>query len=555
MNRENHLEKRSNKMKQVFAFTILLIILSTITYAQNDEKDFVIMNINKQVNEYLDHFDLSSPINSFITFKYLQSEGKQGLYRSVNSYKYRDFFPKENTPDAIVQEETKEKLLNTKINEIVIYKDSVAGIITDPPAKSTFTLPMQIITYLTLEEGKWLNAGENLGNDIDDALLKFKEDAPKQLEKIHQIIKLKNVSKDTASFVNYLKENSKEPKQFMLQSLAEHKIVVYGELHRREASWELMKIVIDDPNFSAEVGTVFMELSSDKQAELDSFFNKEVLDKEIILNIFRDVQINGWYDKGMYEFLLELWTVNKNLPIEKRIKVIAVDEPRPFRTFKTGKEMENYFKYTPERNDQMAEIILQTIKSSKDKRNNLFIVGLGHAFKSIITDMAIGSKEGKMKSTAASQITAALPEGQVFTIFQHIPIIDNHGHVYGKLRNGIFDYALSATGNKPVAFNLKNSPFGKEPFDALFEVSYNKMIGNYEDNYDAYIFLGPLETEQSEYLFYDILTDDYVKELERRATMTNTTVEKWFGVSEATKEAIIEKLKSDSKNNTRWTFE
>ena len=262
-------------MKQVFAFAILLIFLSTIINAQNAEKDFKTNVINKKVNEYPDHFDLSSPVNSFITFKYLKSEGKQGLYRSVNSYKFRHYFPKENAPDAIVKEETREKLLNTKINEIVIYKDSVAGIITDPPAKSAIKLPMQIITYLTLEEGKWLNAGENLGNDIGDARSKFKEDAPKQLEKIHQIIKLKNVSKDTASFVNYLKKNGKEPKQFILQSLAEHKIVIYGELHRREISWKLMKSVIDDPNFSNEVGTVFMELSSDKQPELDRFFNKK----------------------------------------------------------------------------------------------------------------------------------------------------------------------------------------------------------------------------------------------------------------------------------------
>ena len=97
----------------------------------------------------------------------------------------------------------------------------------------------------------------------------------------------------------------------------------------------------------------------------------------------------------MYEFLLELWTINKNLPLKKRIRVIAVDEPRPFETFKTREEMENYFNHTPERNDQMAEIILQTIKSSKDKRNNLFIVGLGHAFKSRLLIWRLAARKGK----------------------------------------------------------------------------------------------------------------------------------------------------------------
>ena len=531
---------------------ILLLFSSVALNAQQRDYDFKTIEINKIVRECPDKFDLSSPLNSYGYFKYLLSQGKQGLYRSVNSYKIQSYFLKENAPDAIIKEEKKESILNIKINEIVIYKDSVAGVFTDPPAKSGIPLPMQIIAILRLEDGKWLNAGEDLGNDINDARSKFKKNAPMHLETIHQISKLKTESKDTASFVDYLKKDGKEPEQYILRALAEHKIVIYGEMHRRKESWDFMKTVINNAKFSTEVGTVFMELSSDKQPELDTFFNKEILNQAIILDIFRDVQLNGWYDKGMYEFLLELWAINKKLPSEKRIRVIAVDEPRPFRNFKTIEEMENHFNRILERNDQMAQIVLQTINNTKDKRNNLFIVGLAHAYKSVITNIAIGSKEGKMKPTAASQLTATLSKDQVFSIFQHIPIISNNGHIYGKLRNGIFDYAFSTTGNKPVAFDLNNSPFGKEPFDALNEISYNKTTGKYEDNYDAYIFLGPLEIESGEYLFNDIITENYLKELDRRAKMTNTTLEKWFDVDKATIENI-KKTKVFDPIKKRWT--
>lgn len=531
---------------------ILLLFFSLFINAGQSDEDYKQIEINKTVNAFPDKFDLSSPLKSYVCFKYLQVHGKQGLYRSVNSYKIRSYFPKENTPDAIVQDGKKESILNSKINVIIIYKDSVAGIITDPPVKSVFQLPMQIITYLRYEDSKWLNAGEDLGNDINDAHLKFKKNAPFHLENIYQISRLIKVSGDTASFKNYLKKNGKDPKQFILQSLAEHKIVIYGELHRRKKSWDLMKSVVNDSKFSAEVGTVFMELSSDKQGKLDTFFNNKILDKEIILDIFRDVQLNGWYDRGMFEFLLELWEINKKLPVENQIHVVAVDEPRPFRAFKTNEEMENFYKNTPERNDQMAQIILQTIKNQKDKRNNLFIVGLAHAYKSKITDMAIGSKEGKMKPTAAAQLTAALSKDQVFSIFQHIPVINNNGHVFGKLRNGIFDYAFSTIENKPVAFSLKDSPFGKEPFDALNEISYNKMTGDYENNFDGYIFLEQLETEPDEYLFNDIITEDYFKELDRRAKMTKTSLEKWFGIDNATIENIKKTLQFNP-DKKRWT--
>jgi len=166
--------------------------------------------------------------------------------------------------------------------------------------------------------------------------------------------------------------------------------------------------------------------------------------------------------------------------------------------------------------------------------------------------MAVGSREGKMKPTVASQLTAALSKDQVFSIFQHMPIISNNGQIYGKLRNGIFDYAFSTYGNKSVAFNLKNCPFGNEPFDALNEISYNKMAGNYQDNYDAYIFFGPLENESGEYLFDDLITEDYFKELDRRAKMNNTSLEKWFDVDNASVETIKKKMQFNP-NEKRWT--
>ena len=72
-------------------------------------------------------------------------------------------------------------------------------------------------------------------------------------------------------------------------------------------------------------------------------------------------------------------------------------------------------------------------------------------------------------------------------------------------------------GNKPIAFILKDSPWGKEPFDGLFDVSYKCNIGSFADNYDGYIFLGQLDTELSYGELYELYSDDFVKEFNRRA--------------------------------------
>ena len=533
-------------MKQAFTFTILLIILSIVTSAQNVEKDFILNDINKKVNEYPNRFDLSSPLNSFITFKYLQSEGKQGFYQAVNSYRIQGFFPKPNSQSIEVTKKKIENLLNIKIKEVIVYKDSIAAVITE------YSEPMCIITYLSYEDGNWLNAGEDLGNDLNVSREIFRRKCNTFLGFVHRIKELKQTPIDTSSFISYLKKNGEAPIDFILNALAKHKIVIYGEIHRRKTSWDFMKNVIISPKFIEKVGTVFMELSSDKQNELDKFYANEKLDTEIILNIFRDVQINGWYDKGMYEFLIEIWKLNKTLSKEKRVNIVCVDEPRPFRSFKNYEEMKTHFDSIPDRNEQMAKTISETILTKKDKRNSLFIVGNGHAYKSPVPGFAVGRPQSESKPTAAAQLSKIFSPEEVFSIFQHCPIISNNGTIHGLIRNGLFDSVFAKFANTPIAFKLKDSPFGIEPFDGLYEITYDKETGDFGNNYDAYLFLEPLESEQGEYLLYDILTDEYVKELSRRAIMTNTSVEKWFGVSEATKEAIIEKLKSDSKNKKRW---
>ncbi|MCK9280801.1 MAG: hypothetical protein M0P71_09280 [Melioribacteraceae bacterium] len=534
-------------MRQFFGSLILLVIIFSISSnAQNVEKDFVLSDINRKVNEYPNQFDLSTPLNSFLTFKYLQVDGKQGLYQSVNTYRFRGVFAKPNSPNIEVSNEKKEKLLNTKIRRVIIFKDSIAGIITD------YSEPMCIITYLSFEDGKWLNAGEDLGNDLNDAVNVFKKKCSNFLNYVYRIKELKSESTDTTAFTNYLKNNGKVPKDFILDALSNHKIVIYGEIHRRKSSWDLMKSVITNSTFASKVGTIFMEVSSDKQNELDKFIANEELDVEIIQNIFRDLQINGWYDKGMYEFLIEIWKLNKTLPKEKRVNLVCVDEPRPFGLFKNYEEMKTHFNSILDRNEQMAKIISETISNNKDKRNSLFIVGNGHAFKSQVPGFGVDRRKNEAKPTAAAQLTKIFAPDEVFSIFQHCPVISNDGKIRGLIRNGIFDSVFAKVGNKQIAFELKDSPFGKEPFDGLYEITYDNETGNFENNYDAYLFLGQLESENEEYLFYDILTDEYVKELERRAKMTNSSVEKWFGITEVTKEAIIEKLKSSSQNKKRW---
>ncbi len=536
-------------MKREFTFILFLLFLYTNNYAQNEENKFKTLEINKRVSDYSSNFDLSTPLNSFVTYKYLEAKGKQGLYRSVISYKRRDFMPKANMPDIEVTQEEKDALLNTLIKEIIIYNDSVAGVITDFNSG-----PMCVITIMTLEGGKWFQYGEDLGNDLNDARKAFKDKTLKYYFDYVRVLKqVETVSTDTFSFVNYLKTKGETPKKFILDALAMHKIVIYGEIHKRKISWDLLKETINDPEFIKNAGTVFMELPSDKQNDFNRFFSNEKLDSEIILDILRNELIFGWADKGMYEFLIELWKRNRELPENKKINVVAVDIPKPFDSLKNKSEFDDFFANVLDRNEQMAKTISETIKNKKDLRNSLFIVGAGHAYKSLVPDLPNDGRQQKdAKLSAVAQLVQLFSDKDVFTIFPHCAIITNQGSLHGKIRNGLFDTVFTINGNKPVGFALKNSPFGKETFDGLHEITFKKETGSFDHNYDGYIFLEPLEEEQDQYLLYDIFSDKFIEELKRRAIMVNQKIEDWYDVKEVSKEAFITNFKK-SENKKRWT--
>jgi hypothetical protein len=219
-----------------------------------------------------------------------------------------------------------------------------------------------------------------------------------------------------------------------------------------------------------------MEMASHKQSDIDKFLTSDTLNKELLLDVFREYMLFGWVDKGMFDFVMDVRKTNQNLPKNKRIRIIAVDTPRPFSTFNSKEDMrKNDDQF--DRNEFMANTILNYLKITNEKRHAFFIVGTAHICRTL--------------KSAGNIIYNSLPENATYSFFTHSPVTDNHMDIPLRIRHGVFDYALENAGNNPIAFDLKNSPFGKEPFDAFF----SEGSGSFQDNYDGYIFLGPLDSE------------------------------------------------------------
>ena len=184
-------------------FIVLIVIFMSVTFSVfsiNDIADFKVRSIERRIVEYKDTFDLSSPLNSFLTFEYLIVNGKRGLQREASSYRIKSYMAKSGAPAVQINESKRNGILHRTIREVWTYKDSVAAVITD------YVDSLCLIRFMSCEDGKWLNAGEDMSVTLLNARNVVREKSHNFLSMLRRVQCLKYVPSDTLSFVNYLNE-------------------------------------------------------------------------------------------------------------------------------------------------------------------------------------------------------------------------------------------------------------------------------------------------------------------------------------------------------------
>lgn len=504
-------------MKQVLFFLFALVFFSNIN-AQNLD-DFKLIPVNKKVYEFKDEFDLSSVLKAVATYKYTEAYGRNSQYSKLCVKRNISYWPASDAHDSYMTESETNHILNHMIIETIEYKDSIACSIIQIHANS-FSL-----RWYEIENQEWFASGEDILNTSDQCRSMFYKYAELEINNMRRAIKISKIPTDTLSFLSYLQSNGRNPIEFVSDALKNHKLVIYGEIHRRKISWDFLSSLIQNDFFSEYTGVIFMEMASNKQNEINCFMENDTLNTELLLNIFRDYMIMGWSDKGMFDFVISIWNLNKKLPDKNKIKLIAVDTPREF----TKEGLENEIR---NRDEFMAKTIIDYLETTDENRNALFIVGSAHVCKTM---------------ESAGHILAQKYTSDVFTIFTHSPRVDNYRIIKERIRHGMFDYAFSKNGDSPVGFILENSPFGMEPFDGL----YLDGSGSYQDSYDGYLFLGTLDNEPSGEILFELYDETFIKEIDRRYKLLGRDfVNDWELDSLSTK-AVIDKIMSQ-QTKTRW---
>ena len=523
--------------KKNIIIIILALFAMNVSFTCKANDGWETIKIDRRVSDYaFKGIDQSSPLSYYLSRAYVMSEGKMGLMAKMSTIKFE---LDTCEVDVAVDSAKKQRILDEKIVKIVIYKDTVAAIVTEYG-------DWQIFSYTWIENGKWVNGGQGLAENMEDTDRQLKENMPNIYRDLPRIKAISTLPSDTRPFVDFLKRQTLCPQDFLLQQIATHKLVINGEYHRRKVSWDMLRRLIALPDFPKVCGTIFMELPSREQPTMDLFMGSDKLNGELILNIFRNEQLNGWWDKDEYDFICDVWQLNQHLQKGERINIRFVDFQIPYSQIQTAEEFRAATDAAENRNTHMADVIEQYINNKTDTRGSMFLVGCGHAYKSDLAGFASAGGDGKEELTTGAQLAQRLGSENVFTVFQHVMPCDNSGGHRSLIRGGIFDQAFAENGNRPVGFVLQGSPFGKEPFDGVYERKYNAGTGTYQDNFDGYLFLCPLNEEPQSEPLLEVFSDQFVAEIQRRSAYMDWDgrPETMFGykVSELTKDKIHQAL-------------
>ncbi len=299
------------------------------------------------------------------------------------------------------------------------------------------------------------------------------------------------------SYVDFLESSTfQSPVEYLSSSFEEKDILIFSERYHPEfTQYELLVDFMKNSRFK---GDVYTEVGVYNMGPaVHDFLKKEGLSKaekkDLLLELFRDLDYDPiWSNYNYYYLLSSVYDINQDRSAEDKIMVHPLDIVFSWDSMQNHAQYKLLFDMMEPQNDlppvihRNAVMARHFIRSYGDaKRNNsnkvkaVVIMNTYHAY-TYIPSYRPNPNEPRVYSTG-QYIFKSFPE-----ITKGI-MINGLGNAGNLAADRKWDAAFETTGNKPLAFDLKDTPFGRTRFD-LYRFGGGYEEASFEEILEGFIF-------------------------------------------------------------------
>lgn len=337
-----------------------------------------------------------------------------------------------------------------------------------------------------------------------------------------------------AAHVEALKDKGSPPHDYVLNALDEHDLILFDDaLHNAVEPWTFYTALVRDPAFRSKAQYVFLEvIPSNRQSALDAYFSTFPEDRTLLYPAFQDRY--GWSYKTYFDFLHEVYEINRALPEGERLQVRAVSTPSYWKEMEKPEDWENYNdREVISRDYAMYRTILADLNEFERGAKGVFLTNTRHAYTDI-------RKTGGALFWNTGTFFRRHHPGKTWSVRLNAPILriekekaadetaprtgeglERYSYSWARVADGLWDSAFDVYGAMPVAADLKTTPFGEAAYmgNHMHKAAPGQTMS---DAYDGVVFLAPFERQRSSATVDFIYTPTFKKELARRYRITHT---------------------------------
>ncbi|MFT3920343.1 hypothetical protein [Cloacibacterium sp.] len=327
--------------------------------------------------------------------------------------------------------------------------------------------------------------------------------------------------KKIKTYVDFLEKQNTSAKDYILNLFKNHDVVILTERHHGDIEqYNLFLSIISDPYFIKNIGAVYTEVGvTNKRDDINRFLNSSRLSnsemKQKVIELYQSIDYNHLWTYYSFPWLLEqLYTLNQNNKKDK-VNLYPCDLAFDWKDVNTIEEYNRFDKSEElkKRDSIMAKIFLNQFNEIQKKRNNkkkaLVIMNTRHGY---LKDTHYSEKEIRNNFGRYLQEQLGQKVASVYLMGMGHP---SNWKDYTVIKDGTWDYAFESTNRTDTGFNLKQTPFGMETFDA----TPNGWITDkllYQDVFTGIVFYKPIEMHIKKTGWENVLTPDFVPEIRRR---------------------------------------